>query len=331
MTSGNVHVNAPLSNLARKYAPDPAEMVADLVCPILPVQHESDLYYVWTQGDFYGTDVSDLVPDRAEPRAVEFAATTQSYQARRREIAWDVSDRERENADDQLQLERTKQNGVLGRLALLREMRIEALLQVTSTSTTVAGEAISGGLDTSMTASKTGFWDGAAVTYNSIFTDVVKGVTKLRQSIGAKPNTIIIAAAVAEGMHKSLFFSSSGGPQAMYTTRPADQGAYTEYPLLPPTLWGLKVLTPGQIKNTAAEGQTESYADIWGEVVRVLYVSNAPAMENPSCAYTFQSENLETRQERDERKRLDWYATGRTIDERVVAPFAGYLITDTLT
>jgi hypothetical protein len=36
MTSGSVHVNQPLSNLARLYRPDPAEMVADLVCPPSP-------------------------------------------------------------------------------------------------------------------------------------------------------------------------------------------------------------------------------------------------------------------------------------------------------
>jgi hypothetical protein len=331
LTSGTVHVNQPLSNLARKYQPDPAEMVADLVCPILPVQHESDLYYTWTQGDFYGTDVTDLVPDRAEPRSVEFTASTSSYQAKRREIAWDISDRERENADDQLQLERTKQEGVLGRLALLREMRIEALLNINTTTTTIAGEAIVGGLDSSMTAAKTAFWDGSATTYASIFTDVVKGITKLRQSIGAKPNTIIIAAQVAEGLNKSQFYSAAAGPQFVYSTAPSNAANFTNYPLLPETLWGMRVLTPGQIKNTAVEGQAESYSDIWGEIVRILYVNPGPAMENPSCSYTFQSEALETRTMRDERKRLDWYATGRTIAEAAVAPFGGYTVTDCLT
>jgi hypothetical protein len=48
-------------------------------------------------------------------------------------------------------------------------------------------------------------------------------------------------------------------------------------------------------------------------------------------AYTFQSEPLTTRHERIEGRRVDRYMTGRTIDERVVAPFAGYTVTDCLT
>lgn len=325
---GAVHVNVPLSNLARLYRPLDSGFIADEVAPFLDVKHESDLYYTFTQGDFYGTDVTDLTPDRTEPRAIEFSHSTATYRCARRELAWDISDRERSNADDQLRLERNKQVGTLGRLGLLREMRVEAALNISSTVTTVAGEAIAGGLDTSMTAAKTGFWDGASVTYNSIFTDVVKGITKIRQAIGIRPNTIVIPAAVAEGMHKSLFFS---GLQQYTRGDVASQPLYEQYPLLPPTLWGLRVLVPGAIKNTAVEGQAESYSDIWGETVRILFVQPGPAIETPSVLYTFRSEQFTTRQSRDDKKRIDWFAAGQTIQEAVVAPFAGYTVTDCLT
>jgi hypothetical protein len=135
---GNVHVNVPLSNLARLYRPLDDGFVAEEVCPRLPVQHETDVYYTWTQNDFFTTDVSDLTADRTEPREIDFSATTDSYSCVRRELAWTISDRERKNADSQLRLERTKQVGVMGRLALLREMRIEALLQPSSSITTTS-------------------------------------------------------------------------------------------------------------------------------------------------------------------------------------------------
>ncbi|HEY8723442.1 MAG TPA: hypothetical protein VIL92_06235 [Gaiellaceae bacterium] len=325
---GAVHVNVPLSNLARLYRPLDSGFIADEVAPYLDVVHESDLYYTFTQGDFYGTDVTDLTPDRTEPRAIEFSHSTAQYRCARRELAWDISDRERGNADNQLRLERNKQVGTLGRLGLLREMRVEAILQINTTTTTVAGEAIVGGLDSGNTAAKTGFWDGAAVTYNSIFTDVVKGITKIRQTIGLRPNVIVIPAAVAEGLHKSLFFS---GLQQYTRGDVAAQPLYEQYPLLPQILWGLRVLVPGVIKNAAVEGQTESYSDIWGETVRLLYVQPGPAIETPSCLYTFRSEPFNTRQSRDDKKRIDWFAAGQTIQEAVVAPFAGYTITDCLT
>ena len=88
---------------------------------------------------------------------------------------------------------------------------------------------------------------------------------------------------------------------------------------------------PGVIKNTAVEGQTEAYSDIWGETVRLLYVSPGPAIETPSVLYSFRSEQFTTRQARDDKKRIDWFAAGQTIDERIVAPFAGYTISDCLT
>jgi hypothetical protein len=47
-----------------------------------------------------------------------------------------------------------------------------------------------------------------------------------------------------------------------------------------------------------------------GRDVRLLYVTPGPDVETPSVAYTFQSEPLTTRQARDDKKRLDWFASG---------------------
>lgn len=321
---GGVHINAPLSNLARLYRPQESGFIADQVCPRLPVVKESDLYFTFTQGDFYGMDVDDLVADRSAPRRVEFSHATDQYFCERRELAWDVSDRERGNADSGLNLERNKQLGTLGRLMLKREDRVATLLQDTG----VTG----GGIDSGHTAAAVVKWDAVTTDYQDVLTDVVLGITKLRQAIGIRPNVIVIPAAVAEGLHKSQFFQGAGGaPQSVYSGAPASEPLFTQYPLLPGTLWGMRVLVPGSIKNTANEGATESYSDVWSETVRMLYVTAGPALEIPSVAYTFQSEPLTTRQWRDEERRVDAFAVGFTIDEAVVAPKAGYTITNCLT
>lgn len=329
ITVGNVHVNVPLSNLARLYRPLEDGFIAEEVAPRLSVMNETDVFYTWQQADFFGVDVSDLTADRTEPREVDFLASTDTYAAKRRELAWTISDRERKNADSQLRLEQVKQAGVLGRLQLLREARIAALLKANDQTATVAGETITGGLDASMDAAAGTKWDNAAADYQDVLTDVVKGITLMRQSIGMRPNVIVIPAGVAEGLHKSLFFQG-GTPQAFYND-PGASPMFQQYPLLPSVLWGMRVLVPGAIKNASKEGQTASYSDIWGEVVTLAYVTAGPSMETPSCAYTFTSEPRQTRQARDEVRRLDWYAVGETIDEKVVAPFAAYNITDCLT
>jgi hypothetical protein len=63
----------------------------------------------------------------------------------------------------------------------------------------------------------------------------------------------------------------------------------------------------------------------------LAYVSPGPAMDSPSVAYTFTAEPRQTRQWRDEIRRLDGYAVGETIAEKCVAPFAAYTISDCLT
>jgi hypothetical protein len=313
-TVGNVHVDALLSNLARKYTPNLDGMIADQVAPYLPVVHESDIYPVWDQGPFFATDVDDLVPDREEPRIVEFSHSTAAYRTQRRELAWDISDRERKNADNQLNLEATRQQGTLARLMLKREIRVAAMLR----KTTNGGQLTLG-------ANASAKWDNAATTYGTFAADIMTGKTAIRQAIGATPNVIIIPAAVAEGMHKSLLF------QLLQQAPGAEKLLTQDFPVLPPVLFGMRVLVGGQISNSAVEGQTDSYSDIWSEQVRMLYVTNGPAVENPSVAYTFRSEELTTRTDRLQRKRVDWYAVGQTIDERVVAPNAGYEINDCLT
>jgi hypothetical protein len=331
LTSGNVHVNVPLTNLARLYRPLEDGFIAEEIAPRLNVNHETDSYYVWQQADFFGTEVSDLTADRTEPREVDFLATTETYAAKRRELAWTISTRERANADNQLRLEQVKQSGVLGRLQILREMRLALILKASDTSGTVAGETFTGGLDPSMDANAAVKWDNTAATYQNVLTDVVAGITLMRRAIGVRPNVIIIPASVVEGLHKTTFFSAAAGPQIVYSGSPTTEPIFQQYPLLPSTLWGMRVLVPGAIKNTAKEGQTASYSDIWFETVTLAYVTPGPSMETPSVAYTFTAEPRQTRQARDEIRRLDWYAVGETIDEKVVAPFAAYNINDCLT
>jgi hypothetical protein len=324
---GNVHVNVPLSNLAIRYLPLQDGFIADEVLPRIPVVNESNVYYTWQQADFFSVDVSDLVPDRGTPREIDFTATTASYSANRRELGWTISDRERKNADNQLRLEESKQAGVLARLALLREQRAAALLKQSGTTTVVLGESIVGGLDSSMTAAANPKWDLATTLYSDFSAALTAGIRAMRQSIGVRPNTLVIPAFIAEAMQKSGIFTAAGGPISQYSGLPESNPFFTQYPLLPKTIFGCRVLVPGNIKNTAKEGQTASYSDIWGKDVTLLYVTPGPSMDIPSVAYTFEAEPLLTRQSRDDVRRMDEYFLGNTIAEKVVAPFAGYTIT----
>lgn len=314
---GTVHIDQLLSNLARLYRP--TQFIADMVCPYLDVNNESDLYPIFTQGDFYGTDVDDLVADRAEPRLVDISHTNARYETKRRELAWDISDRERKNADSQLYLERNKQLAVMGRLMLKREIRVAALLRKTTNG---------GGLTNGVSAPSNAVWNSS--TLAGIEADVFTGRESLRQAIGIRPNLVIIPEAVAAALSGNTNFA---GGLMVYTYGDVNQQPLLSeyYPSVPAVLWGMKTVLPGLIENTANEGQAESYSDVWGKNVVLLYVTGGPALDNPSVAYTFRSEGLTTRTEYQQKPRKTWYAVGQTIDEEVVAPNAGYEITGACT
>lgn len=304
---GAVHIDALLSNLALLYRP--TEFIADSVSPYLGVVHESDLYPSWTQGDFYGTDVDDLVADRSEPRFVEISHTTARYQCQRRELAWDISDRERQNADAPLNVERNKQVSTLGRLFLKREIRVSTLVR----KTTNGGQVLLG-------ANAAAFWDQAATT--SIESDVRTGREAIRKRIGVRPNAMVVPEAVASGMQANTQLTA----KIQYTYGDAGARPLLEeyFPVLPPVLFGMRTIVPGLIQNTAHEGATESYSDVWGKSVILMYLTSGPAIEVPSVAYTFRSEQLSTRRWREDSKRKDNFAVGQTIAETVVAPNAAY-------
>lgn len=309
-TVGNVHINVPLSNLARLYRPDINGFIADVVCPYIDVANESNLYYLFDQDPFFATDVDDLIGDREEPREVEYSHSTDSYVCQRRELAWTISDRERKNADSQLNLERNKQVGTLGRLLLKREARVAALLRKTTNS----GSLTAG-------AAAAADWGTAGTT--TIESDIITGIEAVRQAIGIKPNVMVVPAHVALKMTQNSQIRDWLKYNVFQTgVNPLS----SEYPLLPDVFFGMRVLTPGQIQNTAVEGQTGSYSDVWSNHVRLLWVTPGPALETPSVAYTMRSETLVTRQARMDKPRVDWFAVGQTIVEKIVAPLAGYEI-----
>lgn len=325
-TVGNVHVNAPLSNLARLYRPDMAGFVADQVCPRLPVMKESDLYYTWDVGPWFGAgdDVDlDLVADRGAARRVEFAHATAQYFCEERSLAFDVSDRERRNADSQLRLEENKQNGVLGRLALLRERRVATILQDSDTS--------GGELQASADAASAARWDAAATTYANIRGDIISAKQRVRDLIGRNPNTIVIPLRAAEGLTATAFYGDVVRWNISTGEAPNLQ-RFTDDVVLPSSLFGLQVIVAGAMRDTAAEGATASLAEIWGEVARVLYVADGPAMENPSVAYTFQAAPAGTRQWREDPAKVDVFEVSNgVIDENVCSANAGATISNLLT
>lgn len=303
--------NPVLTNLGRGYRP--TGFVADQICPRLPVAKEVGQYTVWESWHFFANDVETLTPDRAETREVDVSLTTETYTCEEHALKVSVSEREQSQSD--VDVRQAKMNALQDRLLVARERRVAALL-----NTVDAG----GGLDNAMDATPTNNWDVDLATIES---DVVTAKEAIFDKIGFEPNAIVIPWKVANAIAKQqdireIFKYTVDGREIL--------GAGQA--ILPPEIWGLRTVIPRSRYATNKLGQTNAFSDVWGDDVRILYVNQQPNLFTPSVAYAFQSAAFEVRTWPENDPRVEWVrARDGVLDERVVAPEAGYVIKDVLT
>lgn len=327
------HVDVPLSNYLAMYRP--LGSIADEVCPIIPVKRRSDKFYSWDKASLLRTGDDSRRARGARPRMIEPTESLSGYLAVEYELGTMIEDSDIPNTDSVLRLEQVKVQYVADVIRIQREVRVAALLRLAANS---------GSLGTSgVTLAGTARYDSSAP---DPIGDIRTGVETLRKNTGYKPNTLVIPAEVASYLIKIAAITAliqyvaginylrdynlplGGSSVGTATGSPAQP----EYQYMPATFMGLRVFEPGTISNTAAEGATASYSDIWGKDIRLLYVNGSlPMMEIPSVAYTFRSTEYGTsgwnvRRWREEGPKSNFYAVGVVDAEVVVASDLGYVI-----
>jgi hypothetical protein len=298
-----------LTNLGRRYRPMGA--IADIVAPKVPVNKESGKYPVGDSYDFAATDVDPLVPDRAETKEVDLTVGTEGYVCEEYALKASVSRREKENVDDIIGLREAKQQVVQDRLMIAREVRVAALLRKTTNG---------GGFNLGATPSKN--WNEDEGTIEA---DVKTAIEAIEDATGQDANTIVIPKHVARAIAtqkaiREIFKYTVDGRQLL--------GAGDA--ILPPEIWGLKVVIAGGNKATNKEGQANAFGRIWGDHVRVMFVNPAPNKETPSAAYTFTARDWETKTWQSDDPEVEYIRPSYVIDEKIVAPDVGYEIASVL-
>lgn len=296
-----VHVDAPMSQVVVGYRP--SGLIADRIFPRLAVKKESDKYYIWNKGDLL-RPVDDVRADGTPARLVDFASTTASYLCIEHALKVAITQRQRDNADSQLNLETTKVQGISGLIDIARERRVIAMM----------GDA------SIPTAGAQAVWDHATATKIESDVDIAKAAV-LAGTGGIPANTIAIPSKVATAMKKS------GELRELIK--------YTQPNLLvngdlPPVIFGLNVAIGGLIYTSSKKGQTVVTALGWDETVFVGYVNPNPSVESPSFGYSFNAKR-QVRRWKDEEIDGDMFEVQDVIVEEIVCPEAGYTITNCMT
>lgn len=260
-TPTDVHVDAILTSISVAYMQNQTDFIASQVFPVIPVDKQSDKYFLYAKGDWF-RDEAQLRAPSTESAGSGYGVSTASYSADVFALHKDVDDQTRANADTPLNVDREAALFVAQRMLLRREIQWAADYFTTSKWTT----------DVTVTNK----WSDYAAS--DPISEIETGKSTILSTTGFLPNTLVLGYDVYRWLknHPDLLdrfkYTTSENMTADIMARVFDVD---------------RVLVARAIKNTAVEGATASFSFVHGKSALLAYVAPNPGLMTPSAGYTF--------------------------------------------
>lgn len=268
----DVHVAAALTQISVAYLQSADHYIADRVFPNVPVQHQTDKYFVWNKGDFF-RDEAQLRADATESAGTGFNLTTQSYSANVWALHKDVGDQVRRNADPAVDLDLVTTRTLMQKLLIRRDRFFMSQFMKTGLwGTDKTGQATSD-------STHVVFWDDDA--NGDPFSDLALGMTTVLQNTGYMPNTLVMGWPVFQALRKHPLIIDR-----IKYSQPTWTGTISEQ-LLAQAFDIDRVLVSKGVYNSASEGNTDSFGFMMGKDALLCYSAPDPGLMQPSAGYTF--------------------------------------------
>jgi len=264
-TTSDVHVDAILTNISLAFLQSENNFVANRVFRSIPVEKQSDKYFVYTKGDWFRDEAAVRAP--ASPSAGSgYTLSTATYNADVYAFHKDVDDQTRANADAPLSPDRDATEFITQRMLLRREIQWTTDFFTTSVWTTDK----TGGTD---------FTKWSSYASSDPIEDVEAGKATILASTGMLPNTLVLG----YDAYRQLRNHPDIIDRVKYTSsNTVDTDTIAR-------LLGLdRVLVSRAVKNTAAEGASVSMTSVAGKNALLCYVAPNPGILTPTAGYTFE-------------------------------------------
>jgi hypothetical protein len=313
-TGRDVHVDVPLSNVAIGYTP--RGFIADQIAPVVPVQKQSDGYYIWSQADAFRVD-DDLRAPGTEANVITRSVSSATYFA----INYALKDRipyeDIENADANFIITKRGNRAKFIKSKLMLSMEKRVALKCTSGSNV-------GSYSTVASA-----WTDYTTAKSAPIADINTGIRNVEDATGYKPNSIIFGRYAWRHFREHadvigrIYGNVDKGMTARIVTIEQVKALFEVD----------RVLIGGAYYSTAEEGQAAALAQLWNDNVLVYYAPMTPAgpeQEEPSFMYSFRWEKImnmnafvyDLPRAKAEEVELGYYQ-----DEKITASTLGFLIT----
>lgn len=265
-TPSDVHVNAPLTNIAVAFMQDQKEFIASKVFPNVPVAKQSDSYFQYDKGNWFRTEAKPRGLSEESAGSGFTIDNTPTYYAKVQALHKDIDDQLRANADAPIQLDRDATEFVMRGLLLRREKDWAAKYFTT-------GVWLGSSTGTDIVPSTK--WDASGATP---IADIRKEIGAVKTKTGIRPNTLVLAEDVWRALQDSADF--------------LDRIAVTQRKIVTAELLASvleldRVMIGGAVENTAVEGATDVMADLFTDKALLVYAAPRPSILLPSGGYTF--------------------------------------------
>jgi hypothetical protein len=282
LTPSSVHIDAPLTNLTIAFLQDANGFIADRVFPKVGVSKKTDKYYIYNRADFNRTGQVQARAPRTQAPRVGMTLSQDTYSAEVYSLATDFDFDTLANEDASLDIRSAGAQMLTHQLLIDREIKW-------------ANSYFAGGIWGTD-------WDGVAsapstaqvIQWSNYTTSTpIQDVTNIMRAVqlksgGFKPNVMVVGKEVRDTLvnHPTILARLNGGATV---TNPA---LVTDAKLA--EIFGVEeFMVMETVKNTAAEGLTESNAFIGGKLAAFYYRPRSSGLMIPSAGYTFTWDDLE--------------------------------------
>lgn len=313
-TQSDVHLDAILTQLSVAYIQGEDKFMSREVFPLVPVDKQSDKFYVYNKGDWF-RDEAEKRADSTESVGSGYRVGTNNYFCDVYAFHKDVGDQVRANVDNPLDVDRDATAFVTQRMLLRQEIQWVSDYFTTGVWTTDK----TGGSDFTV-------WSDYAAS--DPIEDIEAAKSTMLSTTGFEPNTLVLGYDVFRRLknHPDIVDRMKYTSAANITTD-----------ILARMLEIDRILVAKAIKNTAVETATNdltagTFSFTHGKHAWLGYVAPSPGLLQPSAGYQFVwkgvSEGLGTNvgisRFRMDHLRADRIEAQMAWDNKVIAADLGY-------
>lgn len=274
-TVTDVHVSAALSMISVAYIQSEANYIADKAFPVVPVEHQTDVYFTYSKDDFF----RDEAQQRADATESAGGGFNLDHNGTYAALVWayhkDLGAQTRNNADPAVNLDVAITQYVMQKMLIRRERYWATQYMKTGLWGTDVTGATSGNGTTTAT-----YWNDDA--NGDPFTDISNGQTAILQNTGYEANTLVLTWPVYQALRKHPLVID----RIKYTTR-ADAVKITP-DLLAAAFDVDRVLVSKAVYNTSIEKTaTAIYSFVNGKNAFLCHSAPSPGLMTPTAGYTF--------------------------------------------